>query len=369
MDEKRPKAPAAIAPSEIADLTDMAVPETDEPERISFGSIERDVAFAGAASTGTDPAGAVRPARPSAPPHGVAAGGAPRRARPGLAARAIAAVAAVASGAACAWLLRSVRDGSTAVTDPLGDVGLASVTPSRPAPLRLDEPSPGSIEARGVADMPAGRDETVGVHAARPRSAARGPDESRRIDEGPGTSAQVRGALATAAFDSPSRGDSTTIGGPRVPASAGDGRARSGASDGPSGLEASPTAGPASEADSARASSSAEPPQGTAGEPGADIVGGAEAQAAASLPEVPDRQHVRDAAESVRSAIAACASGRGGLVEIRFVIGSSGRVRTATVLGSFAGSPEGSCMARAAREARFPAFSAESFTVSYPYAL
>jgi hypothetical protein len=37
--------------------------------------------------------------------------------------------------------------------------------------------------------------------------------------------------------------------------------------------------------------------------------------------------------------------------------------------GDFAGTTEGSCIARAVRGARFPAFKQERFRILYPYAL
>jgi hypothetical protein len=51
------------------------------------------------------------------------------------------------------------------------------------------------------------------------------------------------------------------------------------------------------------------------------------------------------------------------------VDGSSGRVTNARVQGQFAGTPEGSCIARAVRRARFPRFKRPSFQVTFPYRL
>jgi hypothetical protein len=71
---------------------------------------------------------------------------------------------------------------------------------------------------------------------------------------------------------------------------------------------------------------------------------------------------------AVRSAVAACAAGRGGVVTVRVTFaGSSGRVTTAVVEGAFAGTPEGSCMARAIRAARVPRFAQPTSSVSFPF--
>ncbi len=88
-----------------------------------------------------------------------------------------------------------------------------------------------------------------------------------------------------------------------------------------------------------------------------------------NLPATPSREDVQKALLSARSTLMACANGRQGRAEITFSVGSSGRVRTATVGGDFAGSPEGSCMARAARSTAFPAFTNESLSVTFPYQL
>jgi hypothetical protein len=48
---------------------------------------------------------------------------------------------------------------------------------------------------------------------------------------------------------------------------------------------------------------------------------------------------------------------------------SSGRVTTANVAPPFAGTPTGSCIARAVRSATVPPFSRPTFQVNYPFAL
>ncbi len=73
---------------------------------------------------------------------------------------------------------------------------------------------------------------------------------------------------------------------------------------------------------------------------------------------------------SVRPAVAACAGGRGGVATVRVTFaGASGRVTTAVVEGAFAGSSEGSCIARAVRAASVPPFEQPTASVSFPFQL
>jgi hypothetical protein len=81
----------------------------------------------------------------------------------------------------------------------------------------------------------------------------------------------------------------------------------------------------------------------------------------------PSREQVRSSMEAVRPALAECAAGRHGLAQVQVTVSPSGRVRAVRVTGAFAGSAEGSCMARAARGAQFAAFEGEPFTAQYPY--
>jgi len=85
--------------------------------------------------------------------------------------------------------------------------------------------------------------------------------------------------------------------------------------------------------------------------------------------KVPTRDEVVEGFESVRLRVAACASGRSGVAEVRATIAGSGRVTHALIAGDFQGTPEGSCMARAVRTARFPSFDSPTLKVEYPFAL
>jgi len=99
----------------------------------------------------------------------------------------------------------------------------------------------------------------------------------------------------------------------------------------------------------------------------ADMV--APAPVAADLPEYPSREQVTAGFEAMRDALKQCAAGRAGRVEVKASVTSNGRIVHALIDGDFEGSPEGSCMARAVREAQFPAFSQPRLKVSYPFAL
>ncbi len=87
----------------------------------------------------------------------------------------------------------------------------------------------------------------------------------------------------------------------------------------------------------------------------------------AELPETPDRGAVRDALEGVAPQVQACFGDEHGVVDVVVMVASSGRVTTCTVSGRFAGTPVGSCIARAVRAARLPPFTQARFEVHYQY--
>lgn len=91
---------------------------------------------------------------------------------------------------------------------------------------------------------------------------------------------------------------------------------------------------------------------------------------AGPLAAAPSRADVLAAMGSVRSAVAACAGGRGGLAQVRVTFsGSSGRVTGAQVEGQFAGTPQGSCIARAVRTASLQRFEQPTYQVLFPFQL
>ncbi|NOY91853.1 MAG: hypothetical protein GXP55_11705 [Deltaproteobacteria bacterium] len=86
------------------------------------------------------------------------------------------------------------------------------------------------------------------------------------------------------------------------------------------------------------------------------------------LPETPTRAQVQAAFTRVLPNLRACTDSRGA-VPIRVTISGSGRITTAVVQGHFAGTPEGSCLARAVRTAHLPAFQQRRLSVNYPFVL
>ena len=94
------------------------------------------------------------------------------------------------------------------------------------------------------------------------------------------------------------------------------------------------------------------------------------APARSNLPAQPSRGDVSSAMGAVTPAVRACGGGQTGTASIRIVFAGSGRVTTASVTSPpFAGTPAGSCMARAVRGARVPPFSNPSLTVTFPFAV
>jgi len=96
----------------------------------------------------------------------------------------------------------------------------------------------------------------------------------------------------------------------------------------------------------------------------------AKAAPAEDLPETPSREQAMRALRSVEGAVKACADGQHGVAMTQVTVsGSNGRVSRAVVQGQFAGTPQGSCVARAVRRARFPRFTRSTFQVTFPYRL
>jgi len=73
---------------------------------------------------------------------------------------------------------------------------------------------------------------------------------------------------------------------------------------------------------------------------------------------------------SVQAAVTACGGGEHGTATVAIAVaGTTGRVSNATVGGQFAGTPVGSCIARAVRGATFSRFQRPTFTINYPFRL
>jgi hypothetical protein len=88
---------------------------------------------------------------------------------------------------------------------------------------------------------------------------------------------------------------------------------------------------------------------------------------AANLPDTPNREAVIAALEPLRGAMAQCAGSKRGIAQLDITVSGAGLVTHAVVAGDFAGTPEGSCIARAARNAQFTAFQKPRFRVIYPF--
>jgi hypothetical protein len=84
-------------------------------------------------------------------------------------------------------------------------------------------------------------------------------------------------------------------------------------------------------------------------------------------PEAPpfDRAAARAALASAAGAASGCGKGEGtGVVQVSVTFANSGRVTASNVSGAYAGTPTGSCVARAMRSATVPAYSGTRITVS-----
>jgi hypothetical protein len=99
----------------------------------------------------------------------------------------------------------------------------------------------------------------------------------------------------------------------------------------------------------------------------------ANARPAAAMTQNPQqdlsRTQVQTGLESVRGQLQSCAAGAHGRTTANVTISGAGRVTYATIEGAFAGTPQGSCMARALRGAQFPQFQSPQLRVRYPFAL
>jgi len=89
------------------------------------------------------------------------------------------------------------------------------------------------------------------------------------------------------------------------------------------------------------------------------------ALAPADLPDAPSRETIAASLNHMRSAIQLCTDGRTGVAELDLTIHGSGTVAHALVGGDFAGTPQGSCIARTLRGASFAPFQKPKFRVLY----
>ncbi|MCP4604062.1 MAG: DUF4339 domain-containing protein [Proteobacteria bacterium] len=81
-----------------------------------------------------------------------------------------------------------------------------------------------------------------------------------------------------------------------------------------------------------------------------------------------DRADVQKGMNGVAGRVRQCAQGQRGTVTLKVIIGRTGRVISANATGPYAGTPVGSCSARAVRAAKFPK-TQNNLTVRYPFKL
>jgi len=88
-----------------------------------------------------------------------------------------------------------------------------------------------------------------------------------------------------------------------------------------------------------------------------------------ALYETLGRSQIQAGMRALKGAVQACYDRYKipGLVNIQVRIGRTGVVQSARIKGMFAGTPSGACVARAARQARFPRFSGNPITITYPF--
>lgn len=91
--------------------------------------------------------------------------------------------------------------------------------------------------------------------------------------------------------------------------------------------------------------------------------------AGSNLPAQPTRDAVVTALSSIERQLSACAGEKHGVANVTLTVRGAGVVSHALVTGAFAGTPEGSCIARAVKLARFEPFRDASVRITYPFQL
>jgi hypothetical protein len=87
------------------------------------------------------------------------------------------------------------------------------------------------------------------------------------------------------------------------------------------------------------------------------------------LAEKPSRADVLAVLTPLGDALRDCAHGKTGVAQLDMTVASTGAVTVVVVGGDFAGTREGSCIARVARTARFERFKRPRFRVIFPFSL
>ncbi|MFH0901352.1 MAG: hypothetical protein V2A73_12055, partial [Pseudomonadota bacterium] len=110
---------------------------------------------------------------------------------------------------------------------------------------------------------------------------------------------------------------------------------------------------------------------GTGGQDAQDARDAAD-EAASNLPERLASWQIAGSLQTARAEVNACHArfGVSGLAKLTIEIASDGKVRNVTVGGDFRNTPTGDCIARAVKEAQFPAFKTPSMTIrDFPFIL
>jgi predicted Zn finger-like uncharacterized protein len=246
-----------------------------------------------------------------------------------------AALIIVGGGIAAAMIVKGRGDGDNpsanvaSNTNPNVAPAPPSPEPAAPAPLPTTQPeaAPTPTPAPEAAPTPA--------PAAAPAQNDQPRERERPRDRAPSAAARTAPAAAPSSAPSPSPSPSPAPSRPRP--------AASGSLDDLMNSVARPTAGSNNNA--------------------------APAAAASNVPEMPARPAVASAMRGVGPAVRACGTGSGGTATVTVVFNNQGRVNTANVAPPFAGTPVGSCIARAVRDAHLPPFSRPTFSVTFPFAL
>lgn len=220
---------------------------------------------------------------------------------------------------------------ATATAEPAAAPAAAAATPTAPG-----APAPAAAEE---------------AHAAAPSGSGGSGGSSTRRRGGGGGSSESAAPAAAATPSSGGGGSSSGSSAAATPRRGGD----SSSIDDLLQDALAPRSGSRSGGSSAAASSSASTGSGGGG-------------GAASGPEQPSRPDVMAAMNGVQGAVTACGNGEHGTATVAVTVaGSTGRVTGANVTGQFAGTPVGSCIARAVRGATFPRFTRPTFTFNFPF--
>ena len=232
--------------------------------------------------------------------------------------------------------------------------------PGAPTPA----PTPAGTVPAAATGQPATPTETPATAEGAGELAAEGAEGAEGAEEGSGEDSNGRGKRRGSRRGSKSPGDNGEAAAPAAPApgpaaakatpAKGSARSKRGANDLDSLLDQAIGSTPGK-----RPAKAAAP----AAEPAAPAGGDS------SIPQKLNRGQVSSGMNRVSGRVARCGNGTTGRVTVDVVIsGSTGRVSSVNVSGQFAGTPIGSCAARAVRGARFPRFRDPSLTVrGYPF--